>query len=92
LRSDWISAGAIVSLTLATALRTPLPERKRQERHGGDMCRTLSNIGVLITIAELDRFVYTSGRAGGYGSPVATCVWCYMLSYSLGDRGIPLAV
>ena len=45
------------------------------------MRRTLSNISVLITIAEFDRFVYTSGRAGGYGSAVATYVWCY--SYML---------
>jgi hypothetical protein len=57
-----------------------------QERHGGDMHRTLSDISVLITIAELYRFVYTSGRAGWYGSPVATYVWCYMLRYSVGDR------
>jgi hypothetical protein len=56
------------------------------------MRRTLSNIGVLVTIAELDGFVYTSGRAGGYGSPVATYVRCYMLRYSTGDRDIPLAV
>jgi hypothetical protein len=54
-----------------------LSECETQERHRGDMRRTLSNISVLVTIAELNRFVYTSGRAGGYGSPEATYVRCY---------------
>lgn len=56
------------------------------------MRRTLSNISVLVTIAELDRFVYTSGRAGWYGSPVATYMRCYVLRYSVGDRDMPFAV
>lgn len=40
---------------------------------------TLSDISVLVTIAELDRFVYTGGCARGYGSPEATYMRCYML-------------
>ena len=56
------------------------------------MRRTLSNISALVTISELDRFVYTSGCARGYGSPVATYVRRYMLRYSVGDGDIPLAV
>jgi hypothetical protein len=56
--------------------------------------RTLSDISSLVTIAELDRFVYTGGRAGGYGSPVATYMRSYMhrYRYPVGDRDVPLAV
>jgi hypothetical protein len=54
--------------------------------------RTLSNIGTLVTVAELNRFVYTGGRARGYGSPVATYMRCYMLRYPVGERDMPLAV
>jgi hypothetical protein len=93
LRPDWINAGAMVSLTLATALRTPCFWRVSRENRKGGYARTFSDIGVLVAIAELDGFVYTGGRARGHSSAVATYMHhCHTLSYLVGDKDLPFSV
>ena len=78
----------MVSLTLATALRTPCFRRVSRENHKGRYARTFSDIGGLVAIAELDGFVYTGGRARGHSSAVATYMHhcCHTLSYAVGDK------
>ena len=61
-------------------------------KNGTGVICALSNISALVTITELDRFVYTGGCARWYGSPVTTYMRCYVLRYSVDDRDMPLAV
>src|SRR6266702_3836319 len=93
LRSDWTSAGAMVSLTLATALRTPSIDVSRELSTSGVYARTLSNIGSLVTVAEFDGFVHTSRCAGGYSGTEATYMGCYTLNRDArSDKDIPFSV
>jgi hypothetical protein len=68
LMPDLMRAGAIVSLTFATAFETPL----RRELKGFRSCvrwtwkesvHTFADVVALVSVAEFDSFVNTGGRA-----------------------------
>lgn len=83
-RAALMRAGAIMSLTLATALWTPAQPVSAHSshitvllaavRHGvGEHGRTLSSVLGLVAVPQLDSLVDTGRSTTGYGSPEETC-------------------